>query len=153
MPKYQIGDKVYLQKPLVLGQIDQLMDLLEGTQIPKSSNPWMIKKALGEKIYVAMAIVLVEEGKSPKRDLEELQKNADEIRWSIDHLTSIGVIEDFFECNPIASLLERLAGAMLKSGQKISVGLRGPLPSSATETSPNETKSSGDSPPENANLS
>ena len=114
MFKYEIGDKTYTQRKLVMGQIEQLEEQLRDAVFPMTNDPLRIREALGNKVYMAFAISLVEEGKSPKRDIEELQAIADDLRWGIDPELTLQVIEDFFDCNPIASLFMRLEGLTKK---------------------------------------
>ena len=150
---YELGEKKFFQKKIVLGQIEQLLDLLQDIAIPATRDPWILKKALGEKIYKALAIVLVEEGKTPRREMEEIDRLSEEIRWNIDPETILQVIEDFFVLNPLSSLLKRLEGLiekMSKAGIEIELGSRTLSPSSPEETSPREISSSGDSPLESA---
>jgi hypothetical protein len=64
MYKYQIGDKTYVQKKLVLGQWRQLLDLLKGLSVPQDLDAREIVSVFGDKLPYAPAIVLVEEGKS-----------------------------------------------------------------------------------------
>jgi len=143
--KYAIGDKIYLQRPLVMGQAEQLMDILEGMEMPKKFSSAALKKVLGEKLYLAMAIALVEEGKSPKRTEEELATLADEIHWTINPDTTIKVIDDFFDCNPAASILQKLTGMAKRLSDKMSeVTSRTPSSFSQKGTLQKETKSSGD---------
>jgi hypothetical protein len=150
MYKYLIGEKIYIQKPLVLGQILQLTGYLEG--IKKLSNsPLEIIRSLGDKLPSALAIVLTEEGGSVRgKDLKSL---ADEISFSIDLETIFKVIEDFFGCNPISLNLEKLTAAMQKISEKAKVGSKNSSSSSQEETSPEEKISSGDTPQENVNPS
>jgi hypothetical protein len=49
------------------------------------------------------------------RDLDAL---AAELEFNIDPGTAMQVIEDFFDCNPIASLFERFAGMTEKFSRK-----------------------------------
>jgi len=151
--KYPVGEKTYIQRPLVLGQVEQLIEHLKGLKFPKTFDLVGIQESLGEKIYLALAIILVEEGKSPKRTLDELETIADEIHWTIRPETVLGVVEDFFELTPLASILQKLSGVMLNITSRLSTGSERPLSSSPRETSPRETISSGDIPPENASLS
>jgi hypothetical protein len=143
---YEIGGKNYQQRPLVLGQLRQLIALMPGITLT-SLAPLDIINTLGDKLSQAIAIVLVPEG-IPLKD-KEITTLAVEIEFSIDPETVIKVVEDFFVCNPIHSLLERLAGmtqkineaatGMMENGSKIS------LPSSPPVASISETVSSGDS--------
>lgn len=141
--KYQIGDKVYIQKPLVMGQTEQLLEELKGITFPTEFNVWSIKEILGEKLYICLAISLLEEGKSPKRTKEDLQIFADDLRWAIDIDTTIKVIQDFFTCNLVAS--QRLNEVMLKIIGSISKTASKNLSASFPEEMlPNGITSSGD---------
>jgi len=162
--KYTIGDKEYIQRPLVLGQINQLVAVIKNMVIPNDFNIKALIGLLGNRLSTAMAIVLLEveavDGKSKKEISQylcdrELPPIADELEFSIDPETTIQVIEDFFGCNPIASLLERLSGLTEKISGKIkterektsSTSSASPLPA---ETSQKETASSGGLPSESA---
>lgn len=149
--KYAIGDKTYFQKPLVLGQIMQLLDLLKDVSIPKNASILTIINSLGDRLPNALAIVLIPEGISLKdKDIDQLAK---EIKFSISPEITITAVEDFFDCNPIASLLERFSGLMVNLKKKIILtGLKISASSSPEETSQKETISSGDIALENASL-
>ena len=148
MFEYQIGDKKYFQKPLVLGQISQLNEYLKGINFSREMGMQEIISEMGEKLPKGLAIVLQEEGIHLKN--KNLDETAEEIGFSIDPETAFKVIEDFFDCNPIASLLERLRGmidTVLRKAiapEKISSSI------SPKETLQNETISSGATPRKNA---
>ena len=142
MYKYTIGEKTYVQKTLVLGQIRQLTEHLKGFSLPKGRNIFEIVQALGDRMPIALAIVLTEEGGLLKD--KDLDKIAGEIEFSIDIETTTKVIEDFFELTPILSIFERLGETMKKTGMEIR--LKKSQSSSPAETSPSETPSSGDLP-------
>lgn len=144
--KYTIGDKTYIQKPLVLGQIMQLIKIIDGLKIPSGINTLGLIAALGDRSPLALAIVLTEEGKSPKdKDIEAFSK---EIQFDIRPEEAIKVVEDFFDCNQVPSLLKSLSDLVGKITAKI--GSKSSLSSSPEETLPKKTKSSGDIPSENA---
>jgi len=153
MFEYIIGDKKYFQKPLVLGQVQQLIAFIKSKeiQIPSILTPWSVIESFGDSLSEAVAIALREENRHLKdKDVEAL---AQEIKFSIEPETALKVVEDFFDCNPIVSTLERLAGSIKRIADRMMIGLKKPSSSSAAETSPSETKSSGDLPPENASPS
>ncbi len=151
--KYTIGDKRYCQRPLVMGQVDQLLEVLESAPIKNVLSAWDIKKSLGENLYLCLAIVLIEEGKTARRTMDELRALADEIRWSIDPETEVEVIENFFDCNPVARIMERLPELQKGLVKKLlETAFVTPLSASQKETSPGETPSSGDSRPDSAPL-
>lgn len=194
--KYHIGDKVYCQKPLVLGQIKQLEAFMKNFIIPGDLNVITLMSILGDKIPSALAIVLIEEGKSLsdrfglsvsplKRGdqgvcnsgfgyepiLETMNQIALAIAINIDLETTAQVIEDFFACNPTASIFQRLSGIISSLGipqsdprpnlgrnpqsvvskdKSPEAGLTNSASPSPEETSPDETTSSGDTPLPNA---
>jgi hypothetical protein len=161
MFEYEIGGKKYFQKPLVLGQVQQLIEFLKGRKLPDDLSPFKVIEFLGDDLSEGVAIVLSEDGRHLKdKDIVSLTA---EIKWSIKPETSFEVIRDFFECNPIASMLEKLTGkireivkvmfAGLGPLARKATGLEKPSPSSVKETSPKKTTSSGDLPQENASPS
>ncbi|HSW63659.1 MAG TPA: hypothetical protein VLH56_10185 [Dissulfurispiraceae bacterium] len=108
---YQVGGKTYVQRPLVLGQMQQLMALLRGASIPDGSIQGLLE-AFGDKLPDALAIVLIADGTDVRdKDISEL---AAELAATADLETSIEVIEDFFTLTPAVSLSARLAGLMGK---------------------------------------
>jgi len=151
MFEYTIDGKKYFQKPLVLGQVQQLIKFLKGRKIPDDLSPFNVIEFLGDDLSEGIAIILSENGQHLKdKDIASLTA---EIKWSIEPETSFEVIRDFFECNPIASIFEKLTGKIKEIVEMMMTGLQKPSPSSVKETSPSEMKSSGDLPQENANLS
>jgi len=150
MFEYEIDGKKYSQKPLVLGQVQQLIKFLRGKKLPEILNPFQIIELLGDDLAEGIAIVLGEENRHLKdKDVSALTK---EIQFSIKPGMALKVIEDFFDCNPIAPMMAELEGAIDRILGKITTGLKRPSSSSAEETSPEGMKSSGDTPRENADL-
>lgn len=153
MYEYEIGCKKYFQKPLVMGQVQQLIILIkdEKTRIPENLTPWSVIEFLGDKLSEGVAIVLTEDGKHLKdKDLPGLTR---EIQFSIEPEMTFKVVEDFFDCNPIASIIKAIGEAIKRISEKIQIGSLKPSSPSAAVISPEETKSSGDPPQENASLS
>lgn len=145
---YEIAGKQYGQKPLVLGQWRQFLDVIKGLSIPGNVDPWGLAKLLGDNLPLALAVVLNPEG-VPLKD-KDLPALADELEFAIGPETIISVIEDFFACNPLPSILERLsqAAGILSGMMKTETSLNPSLSPSQPETSPGETPSSGDTPSE-----
>jgi hypothetical protein len=142
--EYAIGDKAWQQRPLVLGQVKQLLDVLKGLEIPEGVGPTEIIGILGDRLPLALAIVLTEKGKSPRG--KDLSAAAGELEFSITPEQILEVIADFFSCNPLSSVLERLAGLMDDLGRTMAttkIGSPKSASSSAPETSPGATESSG----------
>lgn len=106
LKNYKIGNKVYYLKPLVLGQIRQLIKLLSGVSIDLNAGIGALIQALGELLPAALAIVLTPEGIKPKdKDLEAI---AQELEDDITLDLIVEVINDFFVLNPISSVLTQL---------------------------------------------
>ena len=151
MFEYKIGGNNYIQKPLVLGQIRQLTNLLQGVLISPNADIMSLVASLGDKLSQAIAISLIPEGVT-LRDKDNDAISA-EIEFEISPEQAIEVIEDFFSCNPIVSLLKRLDGTAEKIAGQISKGttLKKSASSSPEATLQKETPSSGDIPLPNAN--
>ncbi|NPU85554.1 MAG: hypothetical protein HPY65_13840 [Syntrophaceae bacterium] len=163
--QYEIGDKVYVQKPLVLGQIRQLLETLIDFRIPAEFTSAELINLLGSRLPAVLAVVLTEKDRSPKG--KDLSAFADELEFTVSAETALKVVDDFFVCNPISSLFERMSGMMGKVAEGLQgriddlferiadrimaemlkrIGSKTSSAPSPAETSPDETRSSGDSP-------
>jgi len=111
---YAINGKTYVQRPLVLGQAAQLLALLKGVSIPGEATALAIVAALGERIPDALAIVLTEEGTSP-RD-KNLPALAEEFAFALPPETALEAVDHFFALNPLSSWLNQIAGLMNRIG-------------------------------------
>jgi len=115
--KYEIGGVVYEQKKLVLGQINQLIGLLKEVNIPAEATAMNLITALGDKLPLAIAIVLHKpEVKLKDKDIKEV---ADEIEFEMSPELALEVIEDFFDLTPISSLLEKVGKTVEKIAEKM----------------------------------
>jgi hypothetical protein len=152
---YELGTTTYVQRPLVLGQIRQLLEQLEGLTFDAAAGPAVLVATLGDRLPLCLAVVLTPEGASPRE--KDLVALADEIEFAIAPEQVLEVVEDFFDCNPLASLLERAAGMLRSLTARVGVevkpaataGAPGSTTSSSSSpaaTSPGETGSSGASP-------
>jgi len=143
--KYEIGGKVYTQRPLVLGQIGQLVDALRDFTLPARANAVDLAMALDDKLPGLLAIVLGVEG-LPMQD-KDITAMTEELRYSVPAETAIKMVDDFFVCNPIASLAEKTSGWMeiLTAWILAKYGSTTSSSCSAAETSPDGTQSNGDS--------
>lgn len=130
---YQIGGKAFWQGPLVLGQVEYLLPILEGLTFDE---------ALGPKLYAALAVVLVEDGQTQGDlvdllDQGKLEERAVFFRKHIAWSTAAEVVSAFFTHNPITSMPELLATL----NRAVTGSLARPMtpspstPSSAAETS------------------
>jgi len=149
--KYEIGGRTFYQKPLVLGQVKQLVSVLKGLVLPYDLTINSLVLSLEDKIPQTIAILLSEEGVLLKnKNVDEIQELVEE---NLDIAQTIKVIEDFFDCNPIASISEAVIGLSLKvkSNMTQATSLTESSLSLLEETSPKEMTSPGDTPLKNAN--
>ncbi len=138
--EYIIGGKKYIQRKLVLGQVQQLLRLIDGVEI-KSPDTLGIIAALGDKIHKALAIVLIPEGVNVKdKNIDEI---AEELAFSIEPELAMKVVEDFFVCTPIVSLFQGLNSIFMKIAKQMETQLSNSSASSHKETSQKEKQSSG----------
>lgn len=141
--KYEIGGTVYVQRPLVLGQIKQILEATDGMTFHAGLTPLAIIDALADRLPLALAVVLTPEGQPVKG--KNLPSLADELENTIELATAIQVVEDFFTCNPTAAVFEKLAGMVKRIRASMATGSGNSSVPSPTETSPSGTQSSGDS--------
>lgn len=154
---YDIGGKTYVQRPLVLGQVRQLMAEISplGGINPEAGRAEVITALIQcSQLERVLAVVLSPEGEDLRtKDIDALAR---EVEFGITPETIVQVVEDFFDCNPTASLLQKLIGVIVKVRQlmpgleTIQTGSNPSSVSSPTEISREETPSSGDSPLPNA---
>lgn len=117
--RYEIGGKTYIQKALVLGQISQLTALLGDVSFFTGYGPMGIISALGDKLPRAVAIVLTPEGVPLKsKNISEVEDAVSEL----DPLITVQVVEDFFICNPVVAIFERLTGMAEKINGMLKIG-------------------------------
>ncbi len=164
---YQIGEKKYSQKKLVLGQIRQLFSLmkeaglLQGREIliPTEISTKDLVDFLtdrGEMLSRWIAIALKEDGVPlSKKDLGLM---ASEIDFSIEPEQAMEVIRDFFGFLDLSSLSAKATGMMQEIERSMmdqigpKTGSKRPASFSPEETSPSEISSSGDSQSKSAGL-
>lgn len=115
---YDIGGKTYTMLSLRMGQVHQLLDLLKDQEIPDELTVASLFATLGPKLKEAIAIVLhVPDVRLQDKNIAEL---ADEIAFEITPEQEMEIIEDFFDCTPISSILERMSGMVEKITEKLS---------------------------------
>ena len=145
--EYEIGGRKFVQKALVLGQVKLLINTIKGVTLPRDATPASLVIALGDKVSDVLAIVLSEEGIPLKN--KKLRDVQDLIEEHLSIEQSIGMVEDFFDCNPIASISEAMIG-LAKKVEQVMTAKVSKEPSTvsvsplAEETLPSETISSGD---------
>lgn len=150
--RYEIGGKTYCQRKLVLGQVRQLLREIGGISFAGVSLDFAgLLALLGDRLPRALAVVLTEEGR-PLQD-KDLDALAREIEYAIDLEQALQVVDDFFACNPVSSVLQRmsaLVGALEIQATGTTTGSGSSPASSPAGTSSGGTPSSGDTPPTSA---
>jgi len=127
MKTYKIGDKEYVQKPVVFGQLRQLLGLLDGLALPLDSSPLSIVAAFGDRLPTAIGIVLQEDGvRLIEKDPVELGRR---IEFDLTPEQTVEIIEDFFDCNPVAELGLKLSGMI----QSVKGKVKMPTPTGSTK--------------------
>ena len=147
--EYAVNDKLYIQKPLVLGQIGQVTELVRDIEIPESINSHDLITLLGNKLPAAVAILLTPVGTKMKdKDTPAL---TEEFQEYMDIETAMEVMDHFLSLNPIASVIEKLTG-MMTAVKTAMIGSKEPSSCSPEGTLQNVTGSSGDTPQRSASL-
>jgi hypothetical protein len=151
---YEIGGKTYEQRELVLGQWRQLSALLSDLKMPAVGSRLQTMIAALEnagRLERAIAVLLNEPGVQPRdKNLDAL---AAELEFSITPQQIAEVIDDFFTCNPVSSILSRLGMSLVKMVGALhaalqETGLTVPFVSSPAGISPAAITSSGEIPRE-----
>jgi len=141
---YRIGEREFEIKPLVLGQVRQIAELFEDTNLVElfSQDIDGFLKTVGKKLPRFLAIVLREKGKPLReKDLEELTTFIEE---EVDITTALRMVRDFFRVNDIRSLMEEVMRTMGEAqDQNTGTGSKNSSSSSQTATSQSGTRSSG----------
>jgi len=130
--RYTIGGVIYLQRPLVLLQIEQLSGFLATIALPPGTSVVGIVRLLGDRISDALAILLNPAG--TEIDQKDLAAIAAELRKHVDIETAVKVVEDFLSCNPVGLVFDRLTGALAKYSPLLTTGSPSSSASSPAET-------------------
>lgn len=98
---YTVDGKQYVQRPLVLGQIRQLTNLLKNIKWPEKLDIGELIGALSDVMPEAFSIVLIEKGKESSFDLRtrDLKAFKDDLEFGLGTDLIIKVIGDFLSCN------------------------------------------------------
>jgi hypothetical protein len=145
--QYHIGGKTFIQRPLVLGQLQQILELIAGLQIPRVITTPAVVAMLESRLPRAVAILLCEKGTRLKdKDLDALTEF---MAGECDFATTLEVVENFFALNDLPCILDKLS-RVSRMAKGLVAGSTAPSPSSPGETLPSGTTSSGDSLPKNA---
>lgn len=110
--EYEIGNTIYTQKKMTLGQVKLLNKLFGSVEIPADFTAITLFTAFSGKLSEFMGIVLCKKGTLLKEKvytsiLEEMDDFAD-----LD--VGFKVVQDFFVCNPITSYFDQMMVAFQK---------------------------------------
>ena len=149
--EYTINGVCYKQAPIVLGQAIQLSKEMKGVE-GNISNLEDFVEVIGDRLPMLMAIVLKPVDESLKD--KNVKKLAGIIADNVDLALTEEIITDFFICNPITLLLERIEKATGAIGEIMGSLMLKMLSTSYASslqeaTLLSETESSGDSPQPN----
>jgi hypothetical protein len=149
--KYEIGGRTFYQRPLVLGQVKQLVSILKELVLPYELTVASVILSLGDKTSNALAVLMVEEGVPLKK--KKMAEIEDILEENLSIEETIKVVEDFFDCNPIVSISEAMIGLTNKVQKTMTQAnsLTESVLSSQGEILPEEMTSSGDTLLENVN--
>ena len=115
--RYELDGKTYVQNKLTWGQILQLLPLLQGLDIPTTGGHLALIGALGPRLPKLLAVAVVAEGQPPERAPEDL---AETERALANHPEIMfEALSDFFVCNPVVSLAEKLTGTIETIGKTL----------------------------------
>lgn len=91
---YSFGGKTYTQATPVLGQLLQLSKILGDASIPSAKDGAALAAALGDALFLFLAVILVPEGEPLQaKDTEAL---ALELQKNCPASTALEVLNDFF---------------------------------------------------------
>ena len=116
--KYIIGDRVYYQRKLVMGQVNQLIEVTKNLEIPSNPSTMQLITAFGDKITEAIAVVLVPADMKLKE--KHVGQVVSDIQFELEPEMVLEVMEDFFACNQISLLLKKLTNVIEKAVERIS---------------------------------
>lgn len=103
---YTFEGRAYYQRKLLIGQVRQLVEILQGVRLD-FSNPAALVASLGDRLPRALAVVLTPDGAHPKdKDIEAL---AAELAYMLTPEDVMRVVDDFFSLNDPYSFLSRFA--------------------------------------------
>jgi len=115
--EYVIGGKVYTMKPLVLGQVNQLINLIKDVNLPSEPTIANLMLALGDKLPEAVAIILhVPEVSLKQKNIKEL---SEEISFEMSPELTLEIVEDFFDCIPLSLLLAKITETIKRVTEKM----------------------------------
>lgn len=120
---YTIDGESFVLKPLVMGQLNQLINLIKDVEFKEDVTIPTIITTLGDKLPEAIAIILHEpEVELQKKNIKEL---AERLAFAPEMTPELclQIVEDFFVCTPVSSLLKKVNETVEKVSLKINEGI------------------------------
>jgi len=113
--EYTIGDRVFVQKALVIAQTKMLVNLLKNVKMPERLDIAAIVEAIADKASMALAIILMENGKETPEDLKnrDLKDFEGYFEYAANTVVIAKVVTDFLSCNPVTLVLSLLRSTVL----------------------------------------
>ncbi len=141
---YTFEGKGYYQRKLLIGQLKQLVDAMQGVKL-RFDDPASLIFSLGDRLPLALAAVLIPEGVEPQdKDVNAVAK---ELSFLMTPEDVMAVIDDFFSLNEPYSLLTRFTqmskAVAVRLQSQSQDGSMNSSPSSPGVILPDATASSG----------
>ena len=107
--EYTIGSTIYTQKKMTLGQVKQLNKLFGTIEIPSNFTAVTMFTSFSGKLSEFMGIVLCKKDTALKDKV--YQDVVDRLDDDADLDIGFKVVQDFFDCNPIATYFDQMMTA------------------------------------------
>ena len=134
--RYEINGKTYIQRPMVLGQVKQLVDAMQGVVIPPGAGVADIAGILGDRLANCAAAVLQPEGVQHKD--KDIKAMSAEFSEHLDLEQADKIIDDFFALTP-ARAFTRLMAKMQIGFAGMRLGMSAPESIKSSVSLPQET--------------
>jgi hypothetical protein len=133
---YTFDEKKYYQRKLLIGQIRQLAEQLQGVKID-FTDPVALVTSLGDKLPRSLAIVLIPEGTHPKeKDPDAITALAAELEFALCPDDAMQVVDDFFSLNDPYSFLIRFRDTAKAIEERLRQRTAGGAATGSTNSSP-----------------
>jgi hypothetical protein len=118
--KYEIGGKIFIQRPLLVGQLVPLVTRTDGVII-NSLDAKSVVSTLGDKLNSVLAVIMIPEGVDVKsRDLDEIERHLDNY---LEVSTATEIVGFFFDSTPPSLLLSLIKIMMGKMATAVETAL------------------------------
>jgi len=116
---YDIGDQTFIQRTLVLGQVEQLLGVLQDMPLPAEATGANLVLAMAGRLPAALSVILTPASASDALEEKDLEAVSAHLARHCDLTTAIEVVEDFFDITPVSWVAGRIEALATKlNGQK-----------------------------------